>query len=585
MNVGKQGLEMNQAYVKGYEATANMLEKHQDLIKDDVSGDKIQDAMKKYHVTRDMFIPHGDPVAVLDPTTGKQREDENHVPLWENNYYVIDAKGKGVLTQELQDMMYKNGKMRGPDGERVNVPTTSEYPMAAIGKYAVENSQIQTAEEQLEDHKNDLLGDKAGPRLDMSDIVAKDPQMMDAVKDYSRFIGAGDIDDVFAAMMANGKGNSAAKLMNLMGVTPDDVRDFENQKAKEAAEAKNVKSNPAQLDAQKRSDMLMKDPITSATVESIIAAHDKPAGGITVPEDRYRQAVAYDAQVVKQAGLKAGSEAANKAKEDANEPEMKTLAKNIVSGDLAKLSDVTTYRKDQRAALSIALHDEAVAEGKDPRDWSATALETKASMWKDYKEGKTSNNIQAFDAFLGHAGDAMEQNEDWRRTNSPLINKPLNWLAKNATNDEHYEAFTDALEPVRKEFMSFLNANRAEHVEDIRTMQTVLNDAKTPAEIETALKQLGRSADIRLRSVGTKWRNTIHSEFPNLISDDGMRTLQRMGVRDGNGNPSTSAAKAFKAADGTTYNIGTDGTFAAHGAQYKVGPDGKAHKVVAPAAQ
>jgi len=238
LNVGKQDLEMNQAYVDGYKDTANMLEKHQDLILGDVPEDQIQAGLKsgKYNVTKNIFIPHGDPVAVLDPATGEQKE-VNGVPVWSHNYYVVDAKAKGVLTQELQDQMYKVGKMRNPDGSRQTVPVNSEYPMSAIGKYAVENSQIQTAEEQLERHKNDLLGDKAGPRLSMADQVAKDPQMMDAVKDYSRFLGAGDIDDVFAAMMANGKGNSAAKLMDFMKITPDDIRRYENQKLKEKTAA------------------------------------------------------------------------------------------------------------------------------------------------------------------------------------------------------------------------------------------------------------------------------------------------------------------------------------------------------------
>ena len=126
--------------------------------------------------------------------------------------------------------------------------------------------------------------------------------------------------------------------------------------------------------------------------------------------------------------------------------------------------------------MANALHDAAVAAGKNPNDYSAQALTTKAEMYKDYREGKTSNNIQAFDAFLGHANDAMDANDAWRRSSSPLINKPLNWFAKNLSDDPNYVSFTTALEPVRKEFMSFLNANRAEHESDIKTMETVLSD-------------------------------------------------------------------------------------------------------------
>ena len=56
-------------------------------------------------------------------------------------------------------------------------------------------------------------------------------------------------------------------------------------------------------------------------------------------------------------------------------------------------------------------------------------------------------------------------------------------------------------------------------------MQTVLNSDNSPAQIETALKQLGKSADIRLAAIGRKYQNTMGAPFPNLVSDDGKQTL------------------------------------------------------------
>jgi hypothetical protein len=553
MNVGKQDLEMNQAYVNSYEPVVNMLENHSDMIQADIPENEIQAGLKtgKYNVTKDLFIPHGDPVAVMDPATGKQKE-VNGVPVWSHNYYVVDAAAKGQLTQEVQDMGYKIGKFRNPDGSRVAVPTNSEYPMATIGQYATQFAQIQTAEEQIERHKDEVLGDKKGPRVSMADSVAQDPSMMQAVRDYSRFVGVGAPDQVLGAMMQNGKGESAAKLMDFMGVTPDDIRKAENQRLADAAEAKNVKSNSAELDAQKRLDLLTKDPITATNADSIIAAHNKPAAGIVIPEDRYQQAVAFNEQQTLQAGKKSAAEAKGKTDAEAKSGDIQELAQNIVvGGDLAKISDVTSMRGGQRTAMANALHDAAVAAGKNPNDYSAQALATKAEMYKDYREGKTSNNIQAFDAFLGHAGDALGANEAWRRSSSPLINKPLNWFAKNLSDDPNYVAFTTALEPVRKEFMSFLNANRAEHESDIKTMETVLSNDKSPAQIETALKQLGKSADIRLRSIGTKYHNTMGQDFPNLVSDEGKQTLQRMGIT---GQPSAASNAPKVAPEGTIIN-------------------------------
>jgi hypothetical protein len=237
-NVGKQDLEMNQAYVNSYAPVVKMLEDRPELIKGDVPEDKIDETMKsgKYNVTRDMFIPHGEPFPIMDPATGKQKE-VNGVPAWGHNYYVVDAKAKGVLTQEIQDQGYKIGKFRNPDGSRVNVPTISDYPMATIGQYANQFAQIQTAEEMLDRHQADVLGDKAGPRESLADLAASDPRMMQAVNDYSRFMGAGAVDQVFGAMLANGAGQSAQLLMQHMNVIPDDIRKAENQRLKEHAEA------------------------------------------------------------------------------------------------------------------------------------------------------------------------------------------------------------------------------------------------------------------------------------------------------------------------------------------------------------
>ena len=356
--------------------------------------------------------------------------------------------------------------------------------------------------------------------------------------------------------------------MNYLGLKAADLDTLHNQRVTAEAEAKNVKPTGAETDAQKRLDILTKDPINTANADSIIAAHNKPTAGIVIPEDRYNQAIAFNDQQTTQAGKKAGAEARAKTAAEASGPEIQQLAKDIVGGDLAKVGDVTSYRGGQRIALANALHAEAIAQGKDPNDWSATALKTKADMYEDYKKGKTSDNIQAFDAFLGHANDAMDANDSWRRTGSRLINKPLNEFTKNLKNDPGYISFITALEPVRKEFMSFLNANRAEHESDLKIMQTVLDDAQTPANIETALKQLGKSADIRLRSIGTKWTNTMHQPFPNLISDDGKMTLQRMGI---GGN---QAAKTVTL-QGQKIPVNADGTVTVKGHNYSIGADNR----------
>jgi hypothetical protein len=178
MNVGKQDMEMNQAYVNSYEPVANMLENHAEMIKADVPEDQVQDGLKtgKYNVTKDLFIPHGEPFPIMDPTTGKQKE-VNGVPVFGHNYYVVDAAAKGQLTQEVQDMGYKIGKFRNPDGSRVSVPTNAEYPAATALETPTNTAQkIGVGAEGIAEF---FLGDEAlkglsiAERLGMASKVAK----------------------------------------------------------------------------------------------------------------------------------------------------------------------------------------------------------------------------------------------------------------------------------------------------------------------------------------------------------------------------------------------------------------------------
>ena len=238
LNVGKEDLETNQAYVNALAPQAQLLESYPELIKGDITEDQVNDGLKagKYNITQHSFIPHGDPYPILDSQTGKQKEVDG-VPVWGHNYYVVDASAKAELTKDIQDQGYKIGKFRNPDGSQIKLPTDAQYPLATILQQGVQFAQIQTAEEMLEDHKNDILGDKAGPRVSLADQVASNPRMMQAVEDYSHFIGAGEIDQIFAAMMQKGAGQSAAMLMKFMGVTPDDIRKAENARIQEHTEA------------------------------------------------------------------------------------------------------------------------------------------------------------------------------------------------------------------------------------------------------------------------------------------------------------------------------------------------------------
>ena len=117
-------------------------------------------------------------------------------------------------------------------------------------------------------------------------------------------------------------------------------------------------------------------------------------------------------------------------------------------------------------------------------------------------------------------------------------------------------------------------------------------DSTLPGNREAAIRTQAHSMGVKMDSFVQQWKNAAPSKaFVDPMpyyDDEAQAARQSLTGNTGTSPARTStaeqnAAKTFKSADGTTYNLDADGTFAAHGAKYKLGPDGKAHKVVTPA--
>ena len=316
------------------------------------------------------------------------------------------------------------------------------------------------------------------------------------------------------------KSGQAGELLKLLGKSPDEVQGFLDNE-----ELKHVVAKSAAVNAGK--------PLTKAEALTIVASTTEPA-------ERKAAAQALLDVSAKQEGAEAQTKqdvkdktaAATQARTDAD---LTAAAQNVIRGDFSRIGDIVSFRGNQRTKFFNVLHDAAVAAGKNPNDFSPAALTAKSKVIDSFASGKDADQLVAFNTFLGHAGDAMSTTATMRSklnagAPSPLLNKPLNWIEKNVANDPDYISFVTSLEPVRKEFMTFLNQNRAEHDADLRIMDRVLDDNSSPAQIESALKQLGNSAAIRLNALGRKYSNTMHEPYPNLLNPESVKTLQRMNI-------------------------------------------------------
>ncbi len=80
--------------------------------------------------------------------------------------------------------------------------------------------------------------------------------------------------------------------------------------------------------------------------------------------------------------------------------------------------------------------------------------------------------------------------------------------------------------------MNFLNGNRAEHAEDIRAMESVLDSkTATPQTVYTALQTWAKTADDRAKALGETYRDTVGTTFPALVSKSTVDNLAKLGVK------------------------------------------------------
>jgi hypothetical protein len=206
---------------------------------------------------------------------------------------------------------------------------------------------------------------------------------------------------------------------------------------------------------------------------------------------------------------------------------------SIGAGDLTSARDIFTARSNVKEAYNLALENKASELGLQPTHFNVEALKAKSAAYDAYSAaGKVGQQLNAFKTFGEHIAGAKDANDAWARSGSPLFNKPLSWLADNATNDQNYQRFRDSVIAPAKEYMNFLNGNRAEHAEDIRAMESVLNSqTATPQTVYTALQTWAKTADDRAKALGETYRDTVGTTFPGLVSKATVDNLAKLGVK------------------------------------------------------
>lgn len=208
---------------------------------------------------------------------------------------------------------------------------------------------------------------------------------------------------------------------------------------------------------------------------------------------------------------------------------LKTTASNMIEGDNSSIKDLMTSRSNVKATANNILQEEARARGLDPTRYTLSAQQAKSDTFKQYSEPnqKIGAQLQSFGKLLGHINEGYEASNAWTRSGSPLLNHGIGWLAENAQNDQDFKRFQSEIIAPAKEYMNFLNQNRAEHESDIKSLEAVINPSTTPAGVLTALTSFAKTADIQAAQLGRGYIQTVGTTYP-VVDPTGTAILDRL---------------------------------------------------------
>jgi len=454
---------------------------------------------------------------VLD---GIQPSPDGGIPL----YSIINPALKDVqlpenVTKKLAAINSQFQNIHSITGGNVRIPVTA-YISAMHDYDAV------TQSERILNTLNAELNGKNAKPIDLAPVVRENRQLIPGLWALSHPVSAGNTpteqpDRLLQAIL---EGDKTGQLLPLLGLNPaqaqQKIDDIQNERKKNAYLAgvggvgEKAIAPPTVIDSlRKNIAALPKDDADRLSTDIV---PNMTAGQVEKLTARINETV----KTNKENAIKQGDPV-----------ELTNQANQLINGDLSSVKDLLTSRQNVRSKLDTILWNEASKRGLDPTKYTLSAQQAKSDLFKDYSGASTKigASLVSFNTFLGHEADAIQANKNWVRSGSPLVNRPLSWLETNAANDPDFLRFKTSLLGPAKEYMSFLNANRAEHEADIASMDKVLDPNSTPLAALTALKELARTADIRAAALGQKYLDSVGATYP-VITPQSAGTLKALGI-------------------------------------------------------
>lgn len=457
--------------------------------------------------------------ATLNPETGQTEEHPVYSVV--NPHVKVPLSEEAVKLYSTVNPTYK-GAWEATNG-KVEVPLN----MAVAAQNLVNESHV------LQSFANSAEMKSAFPKVKPANIASviggpdgkRVAQALDATRDA---IAAGA--PAYQTLNALQSAPGGRTLMEALGLDPGAVKDYvqtqsneairQQALAKEGGVGDKAPVSAAQQKTLQTAINQVEDPTERQTLSALIPP-DRPLtmGEFQKVGNELRQTV----QRLHEDKLKTGDPAV-----------LQSEAESMLNGNVSNPKDLATIRSGgARMLIDSLLQKGAEARGLNPVNHTFATQEAKARSFAEYSDpqSKIGAQLSSFDTLMRHTAEGLDANEKWVRSSSPLVNEKLNWLAENATNDQDYQTFRDTIIAPAKEYMNFLNQNRAEHESDIRAMDGILGKDATAKTALTALKVITQTADARAAGLGQKYLNTVKNNYSGLISPTALQVMQRFGIK------------------------------------------------------
>jgi len=156
-------------------------------------------------------------------------------------------------------------------------------------------------------------------------------------------------------------------------------------------------------------------------------------------------------------------------------------------------------------------------------------LKSYTQAYKDLApSGKLGTQVTSYNTFLRHVGNLYNSIDELQNSGYPDWNHTVNWLRAHS-GDPRVKTFLAKLDPVQKEFQSFLLNNRALYSEDRDTAQKMLSLDDAPQAMKATLATLIHTGNDRLAEANESFKRTTGEDIPDLLSPQAQKVIGSVG--------------------------------------------------------